>query len=126
MQLDIDEQATIDLQINNAKRLVEDVVTELTIDIKQLYQFSYELLKHDVEQKYVFDLLNGQVRQSELVNIIMSNQWNSKTKKMEVKKGIKFKIVANTNHIFGVNNAQRGHKLKLQSLDHADKADTGF
>ena len=45
----INEVAAIDLQINMANRLMEDVVSELQIDVKNLLQFSYELLKIDCE-----------------------------------------------------------------------------
>lgn len=55
----IDDQATIDLQINIASRLMEDVITELATNVQELFQFSYELLKVDVDQEHTYDLLNG-------------------------------------------------------------------
>ena len=35
-ELNIDEQASIDLQINQASRLIEDVVTDLSVNVKEL------------------------------------------------------------------------------------------
>ena len=44
----IDLQSKSDLQCNKAERLIEDIVTDIAKDIKELFIFAYELLKIDV------------------------------------------------------------------------------
>lgn len=43
--MDIDTMAGIDLQVNKAKRRVEDMVTNLTKIPQEFYRFAYELRK---------------------------------------------------------------------------------
>ena len=43
----IDEMAANDLHVNNASRLIENIVTDLAKDIESLLKFSFELLIFD-------------------------------------------------------------------------------
>lgn len=79
---DLEKKARFESQINQANRFVEDVVADLSRNAHDLFRFSFELLKIDQKKQHVHDLLNGQVQPSILVDIIMSNQFNTKAKKM--------------------------------------------
>ena len=48
--------------------------------------FAYHLRKHDADNTYSMDFLNGQVRPNIFIDIIMANQWNKSTKSMTVDK----------------------------------------
>ena len=105
----------MDLQINMAKRLTEDVVTEIATNVEELLKFSYELLKIDVDQEHALDFLNGQVRPNELVKIILSNQWNNQKGAMVLKKNINFHIVANSHNLMiGMNKKQPEQMMSLE------------
>lgn len=82
MTIDIDQQSSSELQCSKAERLTEDIVTDISKDQRELLTFAYEMLKTDVDQKFTFDLLNGQVKPHSLVQVIMSNKWNPKLDKM--------------------------------------------
>lgn len=67
-------------------------MTELSKEADELVAFAYELRKQDVNDKYTYDFLNGQVKPSILVDIIMSNRWNEDAFEMQVQKGTSFRI----------------------------------
>lgn len=49
---------------------------------ENLIKFAYELRKQDLNDEYSNTLLEGQVQPNVLVQIIMSNQWNTEQGKM--------------------------------------------
>lgn len=73
---DIDQQAKRNLSINLADRYLEDLVTGISRSYESLLKFSYFMRKRDTTNQYSYDLLNGQVRQLNLIELIMNNQWN--------------------------------------------------
>lgn len=62
----------------------EEAVQELAADPEEILKFAYELRKQDVENKYSFNMLNGQVRPPALVEMILANKWDSQEGKMTV------------------------------------------
>ena len=80
----IDQQAKRNLSINLADRYLEDLVTAISKSYQTLFKFSYFLRKRDTTNKYSFNLLNGQVRQSNLVELILNNRWNPNRNCMDV------------------------------------------
>lgn len=79
---DIEKQTEIDWTTSSVERLIEDIVTEIQKDKRELLRFSYELLKTDSALQYTREFLYGQVKPSIFVDIIMSNHWSSSAKKM--------------------------------------------
>ena len=72
---DINKQAEIDLQLMLRRNNLEDIVTALCKDIRELFTFAYELRKLDVDDLYTESFLNGQVRPHTLVQLILENKW---------------------------------------------------
>ena len=58
----------------------------------KLINFCYHLRKADVDDKYTFDFLNGQVRPATLVDIFCANRWDTVTQQMKYKEQPQFKI----------------------------------
>lgn len=83
-QLVREKQSELQRQIHNAQKAIEDTVVDLSHSFSELVQFAYELRKQDVEDRYTYAFINGQVRPPILVDVICSNQWNNATQKMEV------------------------------------------
>ena len=73
----------------NIDRFTEDMVTQISLDPQKLLAFAYELRKQDGEDRYSYELLNGQVRPHVLVTIICSNKWNEQRQEMETKPNAK-------------------------------------
>ena len=44
----------------------------------EILKFAFHLRKIDTEDKYSYNILNGQLRPPILVDIIMANKWNAK------------------------------------------------
>ena len=90
-------------------RNIEDIVTAIGKEPKDLIRFAYELRKFDSgSNKYSYEFLNGQIKPQLMIDIIMSNEWNSKTKQMEVKKQQNmFKMYCGSHANLLVNQSQR-------------------
>ena len=56
---------------------MEDIVTSIATNIKELLEFSYYLIQADTNSEHIYDLLHGQVAQEVLVKIILSNKWDA-------------------------------------------------
>lgn len=41
------------------ERLIQDIVTEMADDVRELLQFAYELIKTDQNREFIYELLNG-------------------------------------------------------------------
>lgn len=89
---DIEEQAKLDLGLTQAMRGMEDTVMAISKEPDQLVAFAYELRRQDLEDKYSFEFINGNVKPSILVDIIMSNYWDKDEDCMKVKKTDRFRI----------------------------------
>lgn len=57
--LDIEESAKIEMQRMQIDRFCEDIVTQISLDARNLLKFAYALRMEDGEDKYSYDLLNG-------------------------------------------------------------------
>lgn len=66
----------MDLIITQAKRGMEDTVTEISASNKNYMKFAYELRKSDTGNKYSRDLLNGQVKPDAMVKLTMANKFD--------------------------------------------------
>lgn len=78
------EEDRNDIIAKQAIIMSEEVVQELAADADEILKFAFELRKQDTDDKYSFNLLNGQVRPPVLVDIIMANKWSSSEGKMKV------------------------------------------
>ena len=98
-KLDIDTQATNELELNKLKIFIEDCITGLSKQPKELFKFAYELRKADEADQYSYDYLNGQVQPHVIVDILMANSWNSKTNQMISNKNGKFYLITGSKAI---------------------------
>lgn len=65
-----------------ADSALESIIDDLANNQNDLVEFAYELRKTDTSDDLTFDLLNGRVRPSVLVEIILSNKWNPVLQRM--------------------------------------------
>ena len=65
----------------------------MAVDPEEILKFAYELRKQDTEDKYSFNILNGQVRPPALVEMIIANKWDSQAGKMTVDAKDKYSIL---------------------------------
>ena len=77
----------------------EEVVQELAADADEILKFAFELRKQDTEDKYSFNLLNGQVRPPVLVDIIMANKWSSLEGKMKVNEQDRYSMMCGDKYL---------------------------
>lgn len=75
--LDINKQAEIDLQSSLRRQNIEDIVTSISRDPNQLFKFVYELRKADSKEKFSFEFMNGNIQSPVLVDLFLSNKWDS-------------------------------------------------
>lgn len=79
----LEEQAAVENMVMKASCQLEQIVMDLSEDTLQLIKFCYHLRKADTEDKYSFEFLNGNVSPSVLVDMIISNKWDSNTNTMK-------------------------------------------
>ena len=88
---DVEQKAHFDNVRLQADGFICDLVTNIAKDLTELFMFSFELRKQDVNDEYSYDLLNGAVKPCILVDVICNNFW-SKNKRMALKKELKFNL----------------------------------
>ena len=71
--LDLEHRCKFKCQHSDALRRLEDHVTELSFEHANFYRFVYELRKFDIDNKYSYEFLNGQVKTHSLVQMICAN-----------------------------------------------------
>jgi hypothetical protein len=64
------------------------------MDNEEFLKFAYELRKIDVDNKYSYNLMNGQVKPNILVDIICSNKWNVEESRMMVDPKFKYRLIS--------------------------------
>lgn len=89
---DLNELSKMELLKSNMDRKLEDIVTQLSINnMAGLLNLSYELLKLEAdckpENKFVKEMLEGNVKPAILVDIICSNSFDAQTNSMVAKAG---------------------------------------
>ena len=75
----MDQMLLMDSHLNKAGRRIEDLIFNLVSDPVDFMHFAYELRRIDTHNTYSYELLNGQVQPSILVDIICSNQFIPET-----------------------------------------------
>ena len=55
----------------------------MALDTVQLIKFCYHLRKADVEDKYSYEFLNGNIRPNVLVDMICCNKWDAAANQMK-------------------------------------------
>lgn len=106
---DVELEADRDLHSLKGQRFLEDVVTQIGRDSKELVAFAYELRKQDVTDRYSYEFLNGQVAPALLVDVLMANQWDTNSDRMTVNSGSAFKLfVGKGNSLYCPKNSTEG------------------
>ena len=65
----------------------------------EILKFAFHLRKVDTEDKYSYNILNGQLRPPILVDIIMANKWNAKEGKMIIKEEERYAIMCGEKYL---------------------------
>ena len=91
----------LELLKSNMTRKLEDIVTEMSCNnMTALLNLSYELLKLESDcktekEKFVKEMLEGNVKPAILVDIICSNTWSKQNSQMVSKASKYFNLVMN-------------------------------
>lgn len=76
--------------------VIDDIITELGMDPQDLTAFCFELRCLDKDDLFTRQLLEKNVRPSIMVDMILSNKWNPKSKQMETNPEKMFNISIGT------------------------------
>lgn len=91
----------------------------MAADPEEILKFAYELRKQDTEDKYSFNILNGQVRPPALVDMIVANKWDGQAGKMTVDAKDKYSILSGEKFLkYSCNNKEQS--LQLSELESED------
>lgn len=72
----IDDKAHRDLILIGVEQFKVDLITNMSKDLSKLFEFAFAMRKQDIHDELSFDLLNGTVNPSILVDIIMNNKYD--------------------------------------------------
>lgn len=89
----MEEKSAIELFKLNTENFLTEIITNLAANYDRLFAFCFELRKQDSNNNYSEDLLNGCVKPSILVDIIMNNTWDQKKRRMYQTRDIYFRFV---------------------------------
>lgn len=83
---------------------LDSTVESLVNDVEKLQCFAYELRKQDDPSECFTDIfLKNKVRPPILFDLIKSNFWNEKEKKMQVKEQFKYRLLVGNSNVFQYN-----------------------
>ena len=91
----IESKSHRDIWYNDTERFIVDTVSDISKDVSELLKFAYELRKQDAEDKYSYDILNGQVSPQILVDIFMNNKWDEEEQRMVLVKEQNYRFIIN-------------------------------
>lgn len=67
-----------------AKRHVENTVMQFNDNFSDLCKFAFELRKLDLEDKFTYKMLNGNIAHDIIVKLICKNYWSQEEQVMKV------------------------------------------
>lgn len=89
---DVEQKAHFDNIRLSADGFICDVITGIAKDLTELFIFSYELRKHDQNDEFTYELLNGAVKPMILVDVITNNVY-LKNKKMGLRRDQAYRLI---------------------------------
>jgi len=98
----IQKYPDIKINFNDIESVLKETIKLLNKNIDKFLAFAYELRKQDENNSHSSLLLKGNVKPAILTDIILSNYWDSKEKKMkcDFDKSFKLKINGNYNLVY--------------------------
>lgn len=123
---DVDlEQDRNYILVKQAISILQESVQELAVDPEEILRFAYELRKQDVNELYSLSFLNNQVRPPVLVQMILSNKWDSEAGKMIVDVRDEYAIMSGDKFL-GQSAAAGSGALELRDLQQEEGYNTKF